>query len=397
MGSAMPDAEDSLVLQFHGGIADIPAADWDACAGSANPFCAHAFLLALESSGAVSPATGWDPRHAVLRDAGGRVLACAPLYVKSHSYGEYVFDWAWARAYQQAGGQYYPKLQCAIPFTPVTGPRLMVRDGEGDPDALRRTLVAGMVDLARRTRVSSLHVTFPTREEHDLMAEMGLLSRLGQQYHWENRGYGDFDDFLGALSSRKRKTIRKERERAQSQGVTLRVLTGEAIEPRHWDAFHAFYLSTVDRKWAQAYLNKAFFHRLGAVMADRVALVMGEDEATGELVCGALNLIGEDALYGRNWGASEDYKFLHFEACYYQAMDFAIARGLRWVEAGAQGEHKITRGYLPRATYSCHWIADRGFHRAVADYLERERVAVAEDMDALGDLAPFRCEDTPTP
>ncbi|MCF8480295.1 MAG: GNAT family N-acetyltransferase [Rhodospirillum sp.] len=389
----MPDSDDSLVLHFHTGIDEISAEDWDACAGPDNPFCLHAFLSALESSGAVAPATGWGPRHVTVRDGRERILACAPLYLKGHSYGEYVFDWAWARAYEQAGGKYYPKLQCAIPFTPVTGPRLMVRDGAGDPDMLRRTLVAGMVEMARRLKVSSLHVTFPTKEEHDLMVDMGLLSRLGRQYHWENAGYGGFDDFLAALSSRKRKTIRKEREKAQSQGVTLKVLTGDAIEPRHWEAFHHFYLSTIDKKWSQAYLNKAFFHRLGATMADRVALVMGEDDATGELVCGALNLIGGDALYGRNWGASEDYKFLHFEACYYQAMDFAIDRGLRWVEAGAQGEHKISRGYLPRFTYSTHWIADQGFHRAVEDFLDKERDAVAEDMEMLGELAPFKCTE----
>lgn len=387
---------ETAVLRLVEGIAEVSAADWDACAGPDNPFVSHAFLAALEDSGSVGAEAGWLPRHALLTDASGRLRACAPLYVKSHSYGEYVFDWAWARAFEDAGGRYYPKLQCAVPFTPVTGPRLMVRPDDPDPSATRQALVGGILQVAKRLGVSSLHVTFPPEEELDDMAAQGLMRRMGQQYHWENRGYASFDDFLASLSSRKRKTIRKEREKAATQGVRFRALSGPDLSPAHWDAFYAFYLNTADRKWGVPYLTRAFFRRLGETMADRVVLVMGEDAATGAPVCGALNLAGQTALFGRNWGAvSEDFRFLHFEACYYQAMEVAIARGLRWVEAGAQGEHKISRGYLPRPTWSMHWIRDRGFRRAVGGFLDRERAAVAEDMEMLEDLAPFRrdCQD----
>ncbi len=398
----MPDGSENLTLTFHDRIADIPAEAWDACAGTDHPFTRHAFLLALEESGSVTARSGWDPRHVTLAGPDEKVLACAPLYLKTHSYGEYVFDWSWARAFEQAGGEYYPKLQCAVPFTPVTGPRLMVRRDitHPDPDDLRRTLLAGMVEMGRRLEVSSLHITFPTRAEWQLMTDCGLLGRVGQQYHWENTGWNSFDDFLGALSSRKRKTIRKEREKANSAGVRLYAVSGEAITKRHWDAFYAFYLSTIDRKWGHPYLTREFFYRLGTTMADQVVLIIGEDEDSGDLVCGALNLRGADALYGRNWGALDHVKFLHFEACYYRAMDYALEHGLRWVEAGAQGEHKVTRGYLPRETYSAHWIADGGFRRAVADFLERERDMVAEDMEQLGEMAPFRRDggsDAPAP
>ncbi len=389
---------DSLTLTAHPAIADIAAEEWDACAGPDNPFTRHAFLSALEDSRSVSAMTGWMPQHLALRDDDGRLLACAPLYVKSHSYGEYVFDWAWADAYHRAGGTYYPKLQCAVPFTPVTGPRLMVRPDAGttagadglDANGLRRTLVSGMVTVAERLEASSVHITFPDEAEARTMGEMGLLTRLGQQYHWENKGYRDFDDFLGALSSRKRKSIRKERERANSQGVRLLTLSGDRIEPRHWDAFYGFYQSTVDRKWGQAYLRRDFFTLLGERLGDAVVLVMGEDETSGALVCGALNLRGGDTLYGRNWGALGDYRFLHFEACYYRAIDYAIAHGLRWVEAGAQGEHKVQRGYLPRATWSAHWIADAGFRGAVARFLDQEKEMMEADMADIAACGPYR-------
>lgn len=385
----MPDGSDSLTLTAHPALSAFTAAEWDACAGPDNPFVSHAFLSALEDSRSVCAAAGWAPQHLALRDAAGRLLACAPLYLKSHSYGEYVFDWSWARAYEQAGGRYYPKLQCAVPFTPVTGPRLLVPPGP-EAESLRRTLAAGMVQLARRHGVSSLHITFPTEGEAEALSGMGFLPRVGTQYHWRNQGYGSFDDFLGTLASRKRKAIRKERERANSQGVTFRTLSGADITAAHWDAFFRFYMSTADRKWGTPYLEREFFTLLGERLGEKVVLVVGE--ADGRPVCGALNLRGGDALYGRNWGALGDFKFLHFEACYYRAIDYAIANGLTWVEAGAQGEHKVSRGYMPRATWSAHWIADPGFRDAVEHFLAHEREAITEDMDAVAEMGPYRKE-----
>jgi predicted N-acyltransferase len=387
----MADGFDTLTLTAHRRIAEISADEWDNCAGADNPFVAHAFLLALEESGSVSGKTGWLPQHMALRDGAGALIACAPLYIKSHSYGEYVFDWSWAQAYERAGGRYYPKLQVCVPFTPATGPRLLTGPLQGERCAeARRLLVAGMLELCERIDGSSVHITFPAAEEAESLQAAGLMRRVGQQYHWENRGYESFDDFLAGLSSRKRKTLRKEREKANAQGVRFLTLSGEQIEGRHWDAFYRFYLSTVDRKWANAYLRRGFFDLLGQRMADRVVLVMGEVEASGELVCGALNLRGGDTLYGRNWGADGAWKFLHFEACYYRAMDYAIAHGLRWVEAGAQGEHKVQRGYLPRQTYSAHYITDPGLREAVAEFLVQEERAVAEDMEALRACGPYR-------
>ncbi len=381
-------------LKVVSSIHDIDATDWDVCAGvhgpQHNPFVRHAFFSALEDSGSVDADTGWQPQHVVLEDSKGRILACAPLYLKNHSYGEYVFDWGWAEAYQRAGGRYYPKLQCAVPFTPVTGPRLLVR---GDSDAstrteLQRALLAGMEELARRLKVSSLHVTFPTQSEADLMTQAGFLPRLGEQYHWKNEGYASFDDFLEALSSRKRKAIRKEREKANSAGITIRTLVGSEITSTHWDAFFDFYMNTSDRKWGQAYLTREFFDLLGQRLGDAVVLVIGEQSGTP--VCGALNLRGGDTLFGRNWGTLVDIPMLHFEVCYYRAIDFAIAHKLAWVEAGAQGQHKLQRGYLPRATYSAHWIADTGFRQAVARFLEQEREAISEDIAVRTELGPFK-------
>lgn len=379
---------DRFSLKVVSSLAQIDAAAWDACAGPNNPFVSHAFLSALEESGSVSPAAGWQPQHLVLEEA-GRVVGCAPLYLKNHSYGEYIFDWGWAQAYERSGGRYYPKLQCAVPFTPVTGPRLLVPDAEPQRADLQRALADGMMELGRQLKVSSLHVTFASEAEHALMAEEGLMPRLSEQYHWKNEGYGTFDDFLAALSSRKRKTIRREREVANER-VKISILTGDDIKERHWDAFFRFYMNTSDRKWGQAYLNRDFFSLMGERLKDSVVLVMGEED--GAPVCGALNLRGGDTLFGRNWGTAVDYPMLHFEVCYYRAMDFAIAEKLAWVEAGAQGEHKIQRGYLPRSTYSNHWIADRGFRHAIADFLGRERAAVTQQMAELTELGPFKRE-----
>lgn len=376
-----------VTLRVVGGVTQAPAAQWDACAGTADPFVSHAYLRAMEESGAACVRTGWAPRHLLAEDSSGRLLACAPLYLKSHSYGEYVFDWAWADAYGRAGRRYYPKLQCAVPFTPVTGRRLLVRPG-GDEVRLRDLLVAGMVGLAEQLGVSSLHVTFPTEPEWLCLQEAGLLARLGHQYHWHNDGYASFEDFLARLSSRKRKTIRKERRQAAALGLDIRALTGAEVTPALWDAFHAFYLDTVERKWANAYLPADFFHRLGAVLADRVVLVLAFQD--GQPVAGALNLVGDEALYGRLWGAAAEFRFLHFELCYYQAIDWAIAHGLPRVEAGAQGEHKLQRGYLPHATYSAHWIADPRFRAVLARHLDDERACVTLDMAEQSGAGPFR-------
>jgi predicted N-acyltransferase len=383
------DGGDAVTVRIVPRLADIPAAQWDACAGAANPFLAHAFLEALEASGSATSETGWLPQHLALEDDDGKLMGAVPLYLKSHSYGEYVFDWGWASAYERAGGRYYPKLQCAVPFTPVTGPRLLLRPDAGSDAAA--TLIAAMLEMARRHKVSSLHITFPTEGEVRHLAAAGFLQRMGQQFHWLNDGYKTFDDFLGALNSRKRKQIRRERRDALQGGMEIETLTGRAIRREHWDAFYRFYRATADRKWGDAYLTRGFFDLLGGRMAERVVLIMARK--AGRYVAGALNLIGRDALYGRNWGCLGDFPFLHFEACYYRAIDFAIAHGLKRVEAGAQGQHKIQRGYLPVPTYSAHWIRDPGFARAVEDFVRRERLALEYEMGQLeNELSPFKCE-----
>ena len=385
---------DAMTVRIVPSIHDIDAAQWDRCAhvnsADCNPFVRHAFYSALEDSGSVTADTGWQPQHVAVEAPDGTLLACAAMYLKDHSYGEYVFDWGWANAYERAGGRYYPKLQCAVPFTPVTGPRLMTRPGL-DADIttqLKRTLLAGMIEVADRLNVSSLHVTFPDEDDFTLMAEAGLLERYGQQFHWKNDNYADFEDFLGALSSRKRKNIRKEREKANSCGVDIYAVSGDDITNRHWDAFYRFYRLTSDRKWGQAYMTRSFFDLLSERMGDQVVLMMGEED--GQIVCGALNLLGGDTLYGRNWGTIVNHPMLHFEVCYYRAIDYAIAHGLDWVEAGAQGPHKLQRGYLPRKTYSAHWIADGGFRQAVAQFLKQERPAVEDDVDTLTEMGPFK-------
>ena len=383
----MPDgSEQTLSLDVVEAITDIPAADWDACAGPGNPFVRHAFLRILEESGSVGPGTGWSARHLTLRDGAGRLIGAVPLYLKSHSYGEYVFDQGWANAYERAGGRYYPKLQAAVPFTPVTGRRLLLRADA--PAGAATTLVRALESAAAGNGISSVHVTFPTRAEWDLFGEAGWLRRLGTQFHWENRGYAGFEDFLDALSSRKRKAVRRERRAVAESGVEVLTLTGPDLKPEHWDAFDRLYRATSDRKWGWPYLTPDFFRRLGAEMADAVVLVMARDG--GAWVGGALNLLGDGVLYGRNWGSAGEYPYLHFEACYYRAIDFAIERGLSRVEAGAQGEHKIQRGYLPVPTYSAHYVADPALARAVADFLARERTAVEEEMRLLAGESPYR-------
>lgn len=389
----MPDGQEpeNIAIDLVDDIRTIGAADWDAClldteGGADNPFLRHAFLAAMEASGSVGGDTGWDPRHIVVRDASGRLLAAAPLYVKYHSYGEYVFDHGWATALDRAGGHYYPKLQCAVPFTPVTGPRLLVR---GDaPSGVQDALIATLSGLANRNGLSGTHVTFPNQADHDRLAAAGWLSRIGTQYHWENRDYRSFDDFLAAFSSRKRKMVRKERQTVADSGLTLHTLTGADLREEHWDAFDRLYRNTSDRKWGTPYLTREFFFHLGEAMADRVVLVMARDGA--RWVGGALNLLGEGTLYGRNWGGAGEYPFLHFEACYYRAIDFAIEHRLARVEAGAQGEHKIQRGYLPVKTYSAHYIAHHGLRRAVADFLAGERAAMDGHIAALMAESPYR-------
>ncbi len=393
--ATMPDGTLEITIRIAASLETVDAAAWDACAmppgGEDNPFVSHAFLIALERSGSVGRRSGWLPQYLLAEAADGTLLGGVPLYVKSHSSGEYVFDHGWADAFERAGGSYYPKLQVAVPFTPAPGPRLLVRPGEA-AEAVADALCQALVQVTEGNRFSSCHVTFCREEEWQRLATHGFLRRLGQQYHWHNQGYASFDDFLAALNSRKRKAIRKEREAVRQAGLVLRALSGEALEKRHWDAFFGFYMDTGSRKWGRPYLTRSFFDHIGRTMADRIVLVMAE-KPDGELVAGALNLRGGDTLYGRNWGCVEDYRFLHFEACYYQAIDYAIAHGLKRVEAGAQGEHKIQRGYLPVPTYSAHWIADPGFRRAVDDYLKRERPAIENQIADLATLSPFRQEN----
>jgi len=369
------------------GIDQIDAVDWDACAGADQPFLSHAFLSALETSGAVSADAGWLPLHLVAEQQ-GRMIACAPMYLKSHSYGEYVFDWAWADAFERAGGQYYPKLQVAVPFTPVPGPRLLARP---DVEIAKTALIQGLLRAAAQIDCSSLHITFCEDQEWRELGEAGMMQRTGVQYHWHNRGYENFDEFLSGLKSSKRKMIRKERAKVRDQGLDLETLTGEALTPEIWDHFYPFYRATVDKRWGGAYLTKRFFKEIGAFMPERIVLVMVRHE--GRYVAGALNLLGSDTLFGRNWGCLKDFDFLHFEACYYAAIDFAIERGLARVEAGAQGHHKLQRGYEPVPTYSAHWIRDPNFRQAVDRFLREERAAMAIEREQLKGLLPYRESD----
>ncbi len=378
-------------VRLHSRIKEIGREAWDACAGNpayqANPFVSFDFLDSLEESNCAVERTGWGPRHISVEDENGAIAAVAPLYLKSHSQGEYVFDHAWADAYERAGGAYYPKLLSASPFSPVTGPRLLVRP-DVDPDAARRVLLGGALTVCERAGASSLHVNFPDEADWTFLGEQGLLQRQNVQYHWRNDGYQTFDDFLAALSSGRRKTIRRERRDAAA-GLEILALSGSDLTEEHWDAFFTFYMDTGSRKWGRPYLSRLFFSLLGERMADRVLLIMARRD--GRWIAGALNLIGDDCLYGRNWGCVEAAPFLHFELCYYQAIEQAILRGLARVEAGAQGEHKIARGYLPSPVYSAHWIADPALRTPVANFLKQERERVQGEMEWLEEeFSPFR-------
>ncbi len=419
---------DELRIRILKGMADIPASDWDACAYSRpassrltternslaissnldtpaqanceplrnastntssvpfNPFVSHAFLLALEASGSATAKTGWMPQHLVA-EREGKVVGVVPCYLKSHSRGEYVFDRGWADAYERAGGSYYPKLQVSVPFTPATGPRLLVPPGPQE-DQLRIALGQGLTELCHAHRASSVHVTFMPKSEWELLAARGYLQRTDQQFHWENGGYSNFEAFLEKLAARKRKAIRRERRDAVANGIEIVRLTGSDITEAAWDAFFAFYMETGSRKWGRPYLTRRFYSLIGQSMADRVLLVMAK--RAGRYIAGAINFIGSDTLFGRHWGAIEHHPFLHFEVCYYQAIEYAITHGLKRVEAGAQGEHKLARGYLPQITYSAHYIADPALRRAIADYLVRERAYVEAAGDELGEMSPFR-------
>jgi uncharacterized protein len=408
-------ASSEITLEAVSSASQIPAADWDACANPLpeqaslngldtlastdvasescttstlryNPFVSHAFFSAVEESGSAIPRTGWGPRHLLAR-LDGQIAGVVPCYLKSHSQGEYVFDRGWADAYERAGGRYYPKLQVSVPFTPATGPRLLIRNGV-DKDQIGTALAGGMMALCEATKASSVHVTFAREAEAKFLAAHGFLLRNDQQFHWHNEGYGSFEDFLTSLNSRHRKAIRRERRDALANGITIHALSGSDITEDAWDAFFAFYMETGSRKWGRPYLTRSFFSLIGERMARDVLLVMAR--RNGRWIAGAINFIGSDTLFGRNWGAIEHHPFLHFEVCYYQAIEFAILRGLKTVEAGAQGEHKLARGYLPQTTYSAHFIADPDLRRAISDYLKRERAYVAEAARELTDAAPFR-------
>ena len=405
----MKDVE--LRIRIAQSLAEVSAAAWDACAAGGcepsaeltavdnsppklstrgqvnNPFVSHDFLVSLEQSNSVGGRSGWQPRHLLLEDREGRLLGVAPCYVKSHSRGEYVFDHGWAEAFEHAGGDYYPKLQVAVPFTPVTGPRLLARPGPL-AEAVRGALADALAEITSASELSSAHVTFLTEAEWRALGQRGFLQRTDQQFHWHNAGYASFEDFLDRLSSRKRKTIKRERKEALDPGIEVVWLTGADLTEDVWDAFFAFYMETGSRKWGRPYLTRDFFSIVGEKMRDRILLVMAK--RAGRWIAGAINFLGPDAIYGRNWGAVEHHPFLHFEICYYQAIEYAIAHKLKRVEAGAQGEHKLARGYLPKTTYSAHFIANPALRRAIAEYLARERAYVQAAGRELAAAAPFR-------
>lgn len=382
-------------LNIHKTISDISAADWNRCANPVdqdyNPFLDHAFLAALEQSKSATPETGWGAHHLSLTDErSNQICAVMPLYLKSHSQGEYIFDHGWADAFHRAGGQYYPKLLCAIPFTPASGRRLLVAPGDNS-EMLATALAQEAAAMTEQLGLSSLHLNFLTEQEWRKLGSEGFLLRTDQQFHWLNAGYRHFDDFLADLSSRKRKNLKKERQKAVENDIEIEWVTGNELTEAHWDAFYGFYLDTGFRKWGEPYLKRDFFSRIQTGMADRTLLIMAK--RAGQYVAGALNFIGSRTLFGRHWGCSEDHPFLHFECCYYQAIDFAIARGLKRVEAGAQGTHKLARGYVPTRTYSAHHIPHEGFRAAVENYLEQERRHVENDMSVLSTHTPFKQQD----
>ncbi len=394
-------------------VSELDAAQWDACAnpqpgGGAllideaatgaspcddalkeryNPFIRHAFLKAIETSGSVGPKTGWTVTHVIVEDEAGRIVAAAPSYLKTHSMGEYVFDYGWADAYHRGGLQYYPKLQVCVPFTPATGRRLLVLPEAGEP--AQHALVVGLRTWREKIGASSIHVTFTTKAEWNALGKEGFLQRTGQQFHFYNKGYADFEAFLGDLQSRKRKMIRRERKDAlANNGITIELLTGKDLKEAHWDAFYFFYTDTGSRKWGKPYLTREFFSHIGESMPEDILLVMAKRD--GRYIAGAINFIGKDALYGRNWGCLEEHPFLHFEVCYYQAIEFAITHGLSRVEAGAQGEHKLARGYAPAVTYSAHEIADPRYAHAIDEFLQKERAYIDEAMEEYGEHVPFK-------
>jgi len=380
--------EKKISIEIYDRIADISSTDWNACAGLDNPFVQHAFLNALETSGSVTPETGWLAQHILVKDEEGIPKACAPLYLKNHSYGEYIFDWGWADAFQRAGGAYYPKLQAAIPFTPATGPRLLVKQGASHD--YFEILVSAMLKIAKQHGVSSLHLTFLTKEEWKRLGNLSFMQRTSSQFHWENKNYRNFDDFLDSLISRKRKSIKKERRKVYEEGIELFCLTGDELSEEKWDIFYGYYTDTIDRKWGRSYLTRDFFSILGETMSNLAMLVLAKHNNTP--VAGALNFLGSETIFGRNWGCSQDFKFLHFEACYYQAIEYAINNKLKWVEAGAQGPHKIQRGYLPREVYSAHWIKNDSLSAAIEGFLERERKEVDYQISELMRYSPYRSD-----
>jgi predicted N-acyltransferase len=381
----MPQRIENLLPRQHAQVSEIPANLWDECAGNLNPFTSHAFLSALEASGTTGAHTGWVPNHISFSNLAGDIEAVVPMYVKSHSYGEYVFDQEWAAAYEKAGGAYYPKLQICVPFSPVTGPRFLVHPQSG----LSRVFIGdALKDLMLKRNMSSLHATFCSEREWTELGSDGWLQRVGIQFHWHNKGYSTFDDFLGALTSSHRKSIRRERREANNAGLRFETLRGDDIKTTHWDAFYQFYLATVDRKWGAAYLTRDFFAQLSGRLGEKIVLMMAFHDAVP--IAGALNLLGKNTLYGRNWGCQGEWPFLHFELCYYRAIDFAIEHGLTKVEAGAQGPHKLQRGYVPELTYSTHYIAHRGLSEAVKKFLDAERVSINASVDSLSAHSPFR-------
>ncbi len=381
---------DTPLIKTLQSITEVREADWNACLTTDHPFVTHQFLKALEDSGSVSAESGWMPYHLALELNGG-IAGVAPMYVKGHSQGEYVFDHSWAHAYERAGGRYYPKLQLSVPFSPVTGPRLLVPEGP-EQQTYQHLLLQGTKQVADKLNLSSVHATFLESAERELMEQDGFLIRTGEQFHWVNNNYENFDDFLAQLSSRKRKAIRKERKGATENDLEFETLTGSDIGEAHWDAFYHFYTDTGNRKWGTPYLNREFFSLLGESLGDAVVLFMVS--RNGRYIAGALNLKSSDCLYGRYWGCIEDHRFLHFETCYYRAIDYAIQHNVRRVEAGAQGPHKLARGYLPTETYSAHWMRDPGFHDAVADYLKAETKQVEAEINYLAGHSPFRSENS---
>ncbi|OUI97394.1 hypothetical protein HK15_03565 [Acetobacter orientalis] len=375
-------------IKLHDGMQSFTPTEWDTCAGADNPFVSHAFLSALEESQSVSARTGWLAQHVSLHAPDGTLAAVCPAYLKGHSWGEYVFDQGWARAFEAAGGSYYPKLQIAVPFTPAPGPRLLVHPNA--PPETATVLADALRQICGQLQLSSAHVTFCTTQNSTPLSQRGWLPRLGMQYHWHNNGYQTFDDFLAALSSRKRKVLKRERRDANAAGLTFETLRGPDITPADWDAFYQFYQNTIDRKWGSAYLTRSFFSLLSEKLGERVVLMVARHGH--QPVAAALNLVGTDTLYGRNWGCVGTWPFLHFELCYYRAIEFAIANGLKRVEAGAQGEHKIQRGYTPSLTHSAHWIENPSFRVSVAAFLEQERTAIQQEAQALTALSPYKQE-----